>query len=124
MKSRIFRLGFLSLLAGLGMSGFAQAQCIKVGDPSCIPSTDARPSPIKVANEPQTTGSIPTPHGARRFVHNIVELHQRIRACWVPPSPRESWEGMEYTISVSFKRDGDVLGPARITYASPEAPMW
>ena len=124
MNGRVFRLGILACSLGLFAHGPAQAQCVIGNEPGCPTAAETpRPSPIKAANEPQTTGSVPA-HRNRRLVHNIVELHQRIRACWVPPSPRESWEGMEYTIAVSFKRDGDVLGPAHITYASPEAPMW
>jgi len=45
-----------------------------------------------------------------------------LRACWVPPAKDEARHGMEYTIRFAFKRDGEVVAPPRMTYASHDAP--
>ncbi len=45
-----------------------------------------------------------------------------LRACWVPPPKDEARHGMEYTVRFSFKRDGEIVAPPRVTYASHDAP--
>ena len=52
----------------------------------------------------------------------IRELFAALRECWVPPPKDEARHGMEYTIRFSFKRDGDVIAPPRMTYVSHDAP--
>jgi len=53
---------------------------------------------------------------------SIGEMYAALRACWVPPPKDEARHGMEYTIRFAFKRDGEVLAPPRMTYASHDAP--
>jgi hypothetical protein len=45
-----------------------------------------------------------------------------LRACWVPPPKPEARHGMEYTIRFALKRDGTLIAPPRMTYASHDAP--
>ena len=45
-----------------------------------------------------------------------------LRACWVPPPKDEARHGMEYTVRFAFKRDGEIVAPPRVTYASHDAP--
>jgi hypothetical protein len=40
----------------------------------------------------------------------------------VPPPKDSALPGMEYTIRFAFKRDGEIIAPPRVTYASHEAP--
>ena len=57
-----------------------------------------------------------------RPLDSIREMFAALRACWVPPSKDEARHGMEYTIRFAFKRDGEILAPPRVTYASHDAP--
>jgi hypothetical protein len=54
---------------------------------------------------------------------SIGEMYAALRACWVPPPKDEARHGMEYTVRFAFKRDGEVVAPPRMTYASHNAPM-
>jgi len=53
---------------------------------------------------------------------SIRAMFAALRACWVPPPKDEARHGMEYTIRFAFKRDGEILAPPRVTYASHDAP--
>jgi hypothetical protein len=53
---------------------------------------------------------------------SIGAMYAALRACWVPPPKEAARHGMEYTIRFAFKRDGEVLAPPRVTYASHDAP--
>jgi hypothetical protein len=57
-----------------------------------------------------------------RPLDSIREMFAALRACWVPPPKDEARHGMEYTIRFAFKRDGEILAPPRVTYASHDAP--
>jgi hypothetical protein len=53
---------------------------------------------------------------------SIRAMFAALRACWVPPPKDEARHGMEYTIRFAFKRDGKIVAPPRVTYASHDAP--
>ena len=52
----------------------------------------------------------------------IRDMFAALRGCWVPPPKGEARHGMEYTIRFAFKRDGEMIAPPRMTYASHDAP--
>jgi len=53
---------------------------------------------------------------------SIGEMYAALRACWVPPARDVARRGMEYTVRFAFKRDGDIVAPPFVTYASHDAP--
>ena len=53
---------------------------------------------------------------------SIRAMYAALRACWVPPPKDEARHGMEYTVRFAFKRDGEMIAPPRVTYASHDAP--
>jgi hypothetical protein len=53
---------------------------------------------------------------------SISALYAALRACWVPPPKDRARRGMEYTIRFALKRDGEIVAPPRVTYASHDAP--
>jgi hypothetical protein len=53
---------------------------------------------------------------------SIGAMYAALRACWVPPPKDAARHGMEYTIRFAFKRDGEIVAPPRVTYASHDAP--
>jgi hypothetical protein len=57
-----------------------------------------------------------------RPLDSIRAMFAALRACWVPPPKDEARHGMEYTIRFAFKRDGEIVAPPRVTYASRDAP--
>jgi len=52
---------------------------------------------------------------------SISAMYAALRACWVPPPKDEARHGMEYTVRFAFKRDGEIVAPPRVTYASHDA---
>jgi hypothetical protein len=53
---------------------------------------------------------------------SIRAMYAALRACWVPPPKDSARHGMQYTVRFAFKRDGEIIAPPRVTYASHEAP--
>jgi hypothetical protein len=53
---------------------------------------------------------------------SITAMYAALRACWVPPPKDAARHGMEYTVRFAFKRDGAIVAPPRVTYASHDAP--
>jgi hypothetical protein len=51
-------------------------------------------------------------------LNTLSDVGKALRSCWRWPPLSESRAGMEFTILVSFKKDGEILG-ARITYQTP-----
>ncbi len=60
--------------------------------------------------------------GDDHALDTIGDMFAALRACWVPPPKDEARHGMEYTIRFAFKRDGEMIAPPRMTYASHDAP--
>jgi hypothetical protein len=75
---------------------------------------DARENATADANAEQTADD--------RKLDSIRDMFAALRACWVPPAKDEARHGMEYTIRFAFKRDGEMVAPPRMTYASHDAP--
>ena len=49
-------------------------------------------------------------------------MFEALRVCWLPPPPDKSRPGMEYTILFAFKSNGELMAPARVTYATHGVP--
>ena len=54
-------------------------------------------------------------------VNTLSELMAALRACWVPPPLDQSRVGMQITVQVSFRGNGELLGQPRITFESSGA---
>jgi hypothetical protein len=87
-----------------------------------IVSTDDEPAGNNsgVAKNDQAGGENET--AADHPLDSISAMFAALRACWVPPPKDEARPGMEYTIRFAFKRDGEIVAPPRVTYASHDAP--
>lgn len=55
-------------------------------------------------------------------LNSISQMYAALRACWVPPPKDKARHGMQYTIRFALKRDGEMIAPPRVTYASHDAP--
>jgi hypothetical protein len=60
--------------------------------------------------------------GAAHKLNTIRDLFAALRECWVPPPEDEERPGMQMSVRLSFKRTGEMIGPPRVTYTSPDAP--
>ena len=69
-----------------------------------------------------TNGSGAANDGAEHKLNTIRDLFDALRACWVPPPQDEARHGMQMSVRLSFKRDGEMIGMPRVTYTSPDAP--
>jgi hypothetical protein len=55
----------------------------------------------------------------RKPLDTLADVKQAIRSCWRWPPINAIRTGMELTVRLSFKRDGEIFG-ARVTYQSPD----
>jgi hypothetical protein len=54
-------------------------------------------------------------------IDTIRALFDKLRGCWVPPSPEQARHGMQMSVRLSFKRSGEIIGTPRLTYATPDS---
>jgi hypothetical protein len=51
-------------------------------------------------------------------LNTMKDMGAALQACWVPPPIDQSRLGMQITVMMSFKRNGELLGQPRITFES------
>ncbi|MGT2500219.1 hypothetical protein ACVOMS_03995 [Bradyrhizobium guangxiense] len=51
----------------------------------------------------------------------IGDLFAALRSCWSPPSDNAR-EGMQMSVRFSFNKTGGLVGPPRLTFATPSVP--
>jgi hypothetical protein len=54
-------------------------------------------------------------------INSLTELDAALLACWVPPPMEQSRLGMQITVLMSFKRNGELFEQPRIVFQSREA---
>ena len=54
-------------------------------------------------------------------INTLNELGAALRACWIPPSLDRSRAGMQVTVQMSFRRNGELFGKPKITFESSGA---
>jgi hypothetical protein len=59
---------------------------------------------------------------AGQLVNSLHDMFEAIRGCWEPPPPDKARPGMEYTVMFAFKRNGELMAPARMTYVTHDVP--
>ncbi len=52
---------------------------------------------------------------------SIGELFAALRSCWTAPDPGVARAGMERSVRFSIRRDGELVAPPRLTYATAAA---
>jgi hypothetical protein len=58
---------------------------------------------------------------AQAPINTPTELEAALQACWVPPPMEQSRPGMQITVLMSFKRNGELFEQPRIVFQSREA---
>jgi hypothetical protein len=51
----------------------------------------------------------------------LSELGAALRACWIPPPLDQARAGMQITVQMSFRRNGELFGRPRITFETAGA---
>src|SRR5215471_10746200 len=49
-------------------------------------------------------------------INTLTDLEVALLACWVPPPMEQSRLGMQITVLMSFRRDGELFGQPRIVF--------
>jgi hypothetical protein len=61
-----------------------------------------------------TAQSLPAP------INTVHDLDDALMQCWAPPPIEQSRPGMQITVLMNFKRNGELFGEPRITFHSSE----
>lgn len=64
---------------------------------------------------PATATLAQAPHQPLNTLNDVVAA---LRACWTPPPIDQSRVGMQITVQMSFRRNGELFGQPRITFES------
>lgn len=102
MASVFFGLFVAAVVAGLAhpaaaQVGISQNRQLLLGT---IPATDAK----KPAGQ----------------LNTLNDLFAALRACWKPPALDNAYPGMQMTMRFSFNREGRMIGPPQVTYATAD----
>jgi hypothetical protein len=54
----------------------------------------------------------------RQPLNTLTDVIAALRACWAPPPIDQSRPGMQITVQMSFRRNGELFGQPRITFES------
>lgn len=54
-------------------------------------------------------------------LNNLKDVGAALRACWQPPPLAQSRPGMQITVQMTFKRNGELFGHPRITFETAGA---
>jgi len=57
----------------------------------------------------------------RAPINTLNDLEAALLDCWVPPPIEQSRPGMQITVLMSFKRNGELFGQPRFTFQSSDA---
>lgn len=55
-------------------------------------------------------------------LNTLRDLFAALRACWRPPAAEHAHRGMQMSLRFAFNRDGKLMGPPQLTYATPDVP--
>jgi hypothetical protein len=75
-----------------------------------------------------TIESVPAEKDAAKYqkpdhdLDTIGDLFAALRSCWSPPTGDEAREGMQMSVSFSFKTSGEMIAPPRLTFATSGVP--
>ena len=69
------------------------------------------------------SGALATSAAAQKpaALNTLKDLGAALRACWMPPPLAQSRPGMQVTVQLSFKRNGEFFGNPRITFETAGA---
>ena len=108
-----------ALLAAVCVSVLAHAE---VGAVDGAPTSQSRPTIVAASEETAKDKPLRDRRDEGQLVNSLHDMFQALRVCWIPPPPEKSRPGMEYTVMFAFKRNGELMAPARVTYSTHGVP--
>jgi hypothetical protein len=78
----------------------------------------------RAPDKPQKVAALPSAEQKNeeatkeRRLNTIDDMFAALRACWEPPAKDDSRPGTQMSVRLSFKRNGEPVGPPRVTYVS------
>jgi hypothetical protein len=108
-----------ALLAALCAAVQAHAQ-LSPGDSAPIGQTP--PVIVAASEETARDKQLKDRRDEGQLVNSLHDMFAALRVCWIPPPPEKSRPGMEYTVMFAFKRNGELMAPARLTYSTHGVP--
>jgi hypothetical protein len=106
------------LTAGSALAQVERRTCGVFGGSGCLTLAQVGPG-----QRPQLLlGTRPMPNARKPAgpLNTLNDLWAALQACWVPPPLENAQPGMQMTLRFSFNRDGGLIGPPQLTYATPE----
>ncbi|WP_407654576.1 hypothetical protein [Bradyrhizobium prioriisuperbiae] len=115
-------------------SPFAHAPCSVLDSGPCTPSVcsplDHGPCNPEIdypigENLQVTVESKPAEKDTAKYqkpdhdLDTIGDLFRALRSCWTPPPEDAAQADMQMAVKFSFKRDGALIAPPQLTYATP-----
>jgi hypothetical protein len=98
--------------SGLAIAAFA----IAFAPTLAAAQVGSRQSPeLVLGTRPATGARKPTGQ-----LNTLNDLFAALRACWKPPALENAHPGMQMTMRFSFNREGKMIGPPQVTYATAE----
>jgi hypothetical protein len=76
---------------------------------------------LALASATLTAVALDAPARPKGPLNTLADVGRALRSCWRWPLAGEVHSGMELTVLLSFKKDGEIFG-ARITYQSRDVP--
>jgi hypothetical protein len=74
------------------------------------------------AEPPSVAAAAPDEKKDPPRLNTIRDMFAALRACWVPPAKDDSRAGTQMSVRLSFKRNGEPMGPLKVTYVSAGTP--
>ena len=108
-----------ALLAALCVTVQAHPQ---LGAVNGAPTRQSRPIIVAASEETAKDKPLRDRRDEGQLVNSLHDMFQALRVCWIPPPPEKSRPGMEYTVMFAFKRNGELMAPARLTYSTHGVP--
>jgi hypothetical protein len=59
---------------------------------------------------------------SERQLNTLRQMFAALRARWEPPPLSDARHGMQMSVRLSFKRNGEIIGTPRVTYTTPNVP--
>ena len=68
-----------------------------------------------LASATSPVAALDGPGGPKKELNTLADVGKALQSCWRWPPLAEARSGMEFTVLLSFKKNGEIFG-ARITY--------
>jgi hypothetical protein len=84
----------------------------------CVPTLPSIGDGLRITVAERAAAGARSPRGR---INSLQELRWALSACWEPPPLNEAFQGMEMSVRFSFRRNGELIAPPRVTYTHNDA---